>query len=367
MSVDQIIKSLGDIEVKIDKSKSLTSAELKSLGEQQTELANRLLKLETRSGSAPSVTWGEAFTKSDAYNGFVFNKQPDAHLEVKNTITNTVGNTPAGIVPGVVPGAFAPLTIENIFRSVPAADNSISYSRENVFTNAAAEVTEGSDSAESSITFTPTTLPIQTVAHWVKVSKQLADDAPALAAYINTRLAYGVQRRIDSQLVNGIGTNPNLSGIFKSGNYTAHGYADSMLGSVLKKHVLIRKTIADLVSSGYVPDAILLNPMDWMQFEIDMLTNNPTIASVADLNNGIPPRLFGVPVVQSASIAADTFAVGSFKLAGVIYNRGDVAIDMSYSDDDNFTKSLVTLMATRRLALAIEAPQAIRAGDLTPA
>lgn len=333
MSVDQIIKSLDDIEVKIDKSKTHTAAELKNFGEQQVELANRILKLETRSGSASSVTWGEAFTKSDAYKGFVFNKQPDAHLEVKNTITNTVGNTPAGIIPGVVPGAFAPLTIENIFRAVPAADNSISYSRENVFTNAAAEVTEGSDSAESSITFTPTTLPIQTVAHWVKVSKQLAADAPALAAYINTRLAYGVQRRIDSQLVNGNGTNPNLSGVFKSGNYTAHGYADSLLGSVLKKHVLIRKTIADLVGSGYVPDAI-------RNRHADQQSNHCQRGGLEQRHPAAPVWRTGV--VQSASIAADTFAVGSFKLAGVIYNREDVAIDMSYSDDDNFTKSLGT-------------------------
>jgi hypothetical protein len=40
---------------------------------------------------------------------------------------------------------------------------------------------------------------------------------------------------------------------------------------------------------------------------------------------------------------------------------------MSDSDSDNFTKNLITIRAERRLALAIEAPAAIRAGDLTPA
>lgn len=131
--------------------------------------------------------------------------------------------------------------------------------------------------------------------------------------------------------------------------------------------MLIRKVIADLTAAGYPPTAILLNPANWLEFEIDMLTNNPTLASVADLSNGIPPRLFGVPVVQSIGVAADTFAVGAFNVAGVIYNRSNVNVSISYSDDDNFTKQLVTVLAERRLALAIEAPHAIRAGDLTPA
>lgn len=367
MSFDQVMKKLDDIEADVVKSQNLSKTELKNLGDQQRDLANRLLKLETRGGSVSSVEWGGQFTGSESFKSFLSGKKQDAVFEVKNTITNTVGNTFAQPIPGAVPGAFAPLTLESIFQRVETEANAIDYNRENVFTNSAAEVAEGSDSAESSITFTSVNAPVRSVAHWVKISSQLAADAPALAAYINTRMAYGVNRRIETQLATGNGTAPNLSGILKSGNYTAHGYADANLGSVLKKHVLIRKTIADLIASGYTPTAILLNPNDWLSFEIDMLANNPTIASVADLSNGIPARLFGVPVVQSSAITSDTFAVGAFNLAGTIYNRSDVNVSLSYSDDDNYTKQLVTVMAERRLALAIDAPQAIRAGDLTPA
>jgi site-specific recombinase XerD len=44
-----------------------------------------------------------------------------------------------------------------------------------------------------------------------------------------------------------------------------------------------------------------------------------------------------------------------------------VVVEMSDSDDDNFTKNLITLRAERRLALATEKPAAVRGGDLTPA
>ncbi len=366
MSIDQIMSKLDEIEASVEKN-SLSKNELKNLGDQQRELANKLRQLETRGGSNAVVDWGTKMTEDPSYKAFIANGRSDCNIQVKNSITNTVGNTLAQPLIGVTPGAFLPMTREGIFPSTPTDANAVDGVRENVFTNSAAETAEGSDSAESSITFTTINTPIRSVSHWIKVSRQLADDAPALAAYVNTRMAHGVNRRIETQLATGNGTAPNLSGIFKSGNYTNHGYTDANLGSVLKKHVLIRKTIADLVTSGYTPTAILLNPIDWMSFEIDMLTNNPTIASVADLSNGIPPRLFGVPVVQSSAITADTFAVGAFNLVGTIYNRSDVNISLSYSDDDNFTKQLVTVMAERRLALHIDAPQAIRAGDLTPA
>ena len=77
-------------------------------------------------------------------------------------------------------------------------------------------------------------MPVSTVAHWIKISKQLAADAPALAAYVDTRMRYGVNQKVDIQLVVGDGTAPNISGTYDTGNYTAHGYANAALGSTLK-------------------------------------------------------------------------------------------------------------------------------------
>ena len=118
------------------------------------------------------------------------------------------------------------------------------------------------------------------------------------------------------------------------------------------------------MAAGYSPDAILLNPADWATIENDLLiTAGGKIPF--DYNNG-QARLWGLPVVQSVGVTADTFAVGAFGQAGTIHNREGVVVEMSDSDGDNFTKNLITLRAERRLALAIEVPAAIRGGDLTP-
>jgi HK97 family phage major capsid protein len=209
-------------------------------------------------------------------------------------------------------------------------------------------------------------MPISTVAHWIKISRQLASDNAQLAAYVNTRMRYGVNLKVETQLVAGDGTAPNISGILDSGNFTAHGYANAALGSALKKFVLIRKVLADSWAAGYPADAIVLNPADWGQMEIELMTTaaGQTLYSVSE---GGVPRLFSVPVVQSVGMTAGTFAAGAFGQAYMVHNREGVVVEMSDSDSDNFTKNLVTIRAERRLALATERPAAVRAGTLTPA
>ena len=255
--------------------------------------------------------------------------------------------------------------MEALLPSMPTSSNAIEFTREASFTNSAAEVAEGAAKAESALTWSLVNMPVSTVAHWIKISKQLAADAPALAAYVNTRMRYGVDRKVDTQLVVGDGVAPNISGVYDTGNFTAHGYLSGALGTVLPKLVLIRKIMADLYAAGYPADAICLNPADWAQIEIDLFTSTANTVRVG-VNAAGQQTLFGLPVCQCIGMAADTFLVGRFSEAYMVYNREGVVVEMSDSDSDNFTKNLITLRAERRLALATEKPAAVRGGDLTP-
>jgi len=128
---------------------------------------------------------------------------------------------------------------------------------------------------------------------------------------------------------------------------------------------LIRTIMGNMESAGLVPDGIVLNPADWAAIDIALFTTaaGQTMRSV---NEAGQPVLFGVPVVSSVGMTADTVAVGAFRQACTIYDREQLTVDMSESDGDNFTKNLITIRAERRLALAVERPAAIVAGDLTP-
>ena len=383
MSVELIQKGLDSIESKIAEFAAKAKAEteavgkvahdtaeaIENLGVKQRELADDILQLKQRGAlqveSRPADVWGEQFVKSDSYKSFMTGAATKARFEVKNTLVGADANVAPDRKPGIVPGAFQMLTLESLFPSLPTSSNAIEFTKEASFTNSAAETAEAGEKPESALTWELVSMPVSTVAHWIKISRQLAMDNAALAAYVETRMRYGVNRRVETQLAVGNGTAPNISGIFDTGNYTAHGYADAALGSTLKKLVLIRKAIGDLMAAGYPPDAIILNPADWATIENELLTVQAGKIPF-DYVNGGQPRLWGLPIVQSVGVTADTFAVGAFRNAGTIHNREGVVVAMSESDDDNFTKNLITLRAERRLALTIEVPAAIRGGDLTP-
>lgn len=384
MSVEQILKGLESVEARLTKADERaahearehgkvseeTKAALEKIGTEQRVLADRLVALEQKGFVQPAgktdESWGAQLVKSDKLQAFQSGQTGKCRVEVKNTLTGSDTNVAPDRSPIIVPGAAPMLTLEGFLNSLPTSSNAIEFTKEASFTNSAAEAAEGAAKAESALTWSLVNMPISTVAHWIKISKQLASDNAALAAYVNSRMVYGVNRRVETQLVSGNGTAPNISGILDSGNFTAHGYLSGDLGSTLAKLVLIRKMIADCWNAGYPADAILLNPVDWAAIEIDLFTVAAGQVPFKYDEAG-RPVLFGLQVIQSVGMTADNVAVGAFRTAYTVYNREGVMVELSDSDSDNFTKNLVTIRAERRLALATEVPAAVRAGDLTPA
>jgi len=386
-SIELLMKSMDNIEATlkavsdkadgqvatVGKISTDTKTALDALGTQQRELADRLLSIEQKGTQQPESkeisTWGAQLIKNARYADFAGGNLNKLRVEVKNTLVGSDTNVAPDRKPGIVSGAVLPFSMEALIPSTPTSSNAIEFTREASFTNSAAEAAEGAAKAESALTWSLVNMPVSTVAHWIKISKQLAADAPALAAYVNTRMQYGVNQKVDTQLVVGDGVAPNISGTYDTGNFTAHGYADAALAAIsatLKKYVLIRKVIADLYAAGYPADAIVLNPADWATMEIESFTVASNMIRIG-INAAGQQTLFGLPVIQAIGMAADTFQVGRFSEAYMIHNREGVVVEMSDSDSDNFTKNLITLRAERRLALATEKPAAVRGGDLTPA
>lgn len=60
------------------------------------------------------------------------------------------------------------LTVRDLLAQGRITSNALEYVRENVFTNAAAPVAEGTLKPESNITFTKETANVKTIAHWIQ-------------------------------------------------------------------------------------------------------------------------------------------------------------------------------------------------------
>ena len=376
--IEGIEKSLNDFQAKANeeitnsgKVSEETKNAMASIGESQREIADRMLALE-QAGlsnselSAPS-SMGSEFIKTDGFANFMSGNANKVSVEVQNAaLVGSDATVAPDRKPGVIGGAFQPLTLEQFLNSMPTTSNAIEYTRESSFTNNAAEVAEGSASAESTPAFELKVMPISNVTHDTPITKQLAADNASLAAYINTRMAYGVNLKVEQQLAVGNGTAPNISGLLDAGNFTAHGYSAANLGATLPKHVLIRKMIGDAWAAGYPVDGIVMNPVDFATLEIEALITSAGQSRVS-VNAMGQPTVFGVPVVQSIGITADTILVGAFGQSATVHNRQGVMIEMSDSHGSNFTSDIITIKASRRLALTAERPAGILAGDLTPA
>jgi HK97 family phage major capsid protein len=189
-----------------------------------------------------------------------------------------------------------------------------------------------------------------------------------LAAYINTRMVYGVNLRVENQLIAGNGTAPNISGMTASGNFTAHGYTAASLtaaGLLSNRFDLIGKMIGDSQVGDFPADAIMVNPADW--WTMRLAKDGQGRYLLGDPGSSAPPALFGLPVVATAAITADNVLVANLSMAATFHTREGVSVELSDSDADNFTKNLITVRAERRCALTVERPAALRYGDLTPA
>lgn len=345
----------------LGKADELVKGELRALSEKfESTITEISQKMDSaRKESAPELTAGAEFVKSEQFKQLLAGQTQRARFEVKNTVTSGSTTVFPQQNPAIIRGNFAPLTIRELFRSIPVTSNMVNSLREASWTNDAAEVSQGAAKPESDATFEQYNVPITTVAHWIKVSNQLLADAPAIVAYIDTRARDGLAQRIDAQLLNGNGTSPNLSGLTDSGNFTAY---TATSGDLLVD--AINRAKYSLWATGNMPDVVVVNPADWGAME-----RTREGAGTGQYLYGAPGTMagenpFGLRIVLSNNMAAGKFLVGAIDASAVLYTRQGATVEMGYVNAD-FTNNLVTIRVEERLGLGVERPSAILYGNFT--
>ena len=394
MEFENIIKKLDEIDQKYQDSSKSSEKALKDLGEQQLKFAKELEKLsaeclamqkkneEYPSGSSHDLSIGEQFVKTANFSKFAADVKSGMHVrETFKTKSATVSTTTTGITDnflggvqdmgGIIGIPNRKLVIESLIPHIPVTAGSMSMVKETSFTNNAAVVAEAGSKPESTFEFEKYNVNIETVAHWTKISEQLAADAPAVQAFINTRMQYGLQNKIDQQLVTGSGTSGELAGFLKSGNY--HDYSSAITidtGDTLIDFAA--KIQAAIESNNYAPQYLLLNPMDWTK--LTLLKDTQKRYILGGPGSASQKTLWGIPVITTSSIPTidttttpDTpakYLMADFSLGAAILDRQELVVDIDRTQDD-FIKNLLTIRVERRLALAILDNKAIAGGDLS--
>lgn len=383
--LDAILKSLDAVGAKIDEidadgkaSVAAVKEEMKKLGEEQVKFARELAALQQASadGAAESdnrvKSIGEKFTESANYKAFSANTRDvrgARHIVSTKTDSPTVSTVSPAISRNTIAAPYqlagiwgAPeqqLIVENLIPHIPVSTSAVEYLKHTGFTNNAGVVAEGAAKAESTFEFDLATANVVTIAHWTKITEQLAADAPAVTAYINAKMMYGLQLKVDNQIISGTGTSTQLGGFLKSGNHTDYSSAVTVpTGANLMDFALLIKTKLDTL--GYPPKVLLLNPEDWAG--LALLKDTQKRYLLGGPAGVTTKSLWGLPVETTASVPSGKYIMADFALGSTIYDRQEVALEIDREGDD-FRKNLLTIRVERRLGLGVEDAAAIAGGD----
>lgn len=324
----------------------------------------------------PKKTLGDQVRNSRAFKEYMENGQLNISSEIKyNPIleSKTLVDEGTAYPPSVVrsdliyPTALRnPNAVIDLFSVIPTTQYQYKYLEETTFTNNAAEAAEAAAFGESALAFTENTENIRKFGVSIPVTEELLADVASVNGYLDSRLRTMLQLRLDSQLLNGNGTAPNIRGILnKTGintfNFSSYAGNLGRIGQLYQAITEIRK------DAFLEPDAIIMHPSDWNDVVTAVSTDfagtstagytekSPLFVGAGMFGNGVTPSIWGVRVVPTTAISAGTVLVGVFGggLASHIISREGMEVAMSDSHDDFFTKDKVMMKASMRLGFAI--------------
>jgi len=318
-----------------------------------------------RPGGSDRVTAGREVVDSESFKAYTAGgAQGQFKMEPKAAITSLDGSG-GGLIwsdreTAPVNMARRQLLIRSLLNVVPTGSNAVEYSKQVLRTNAAAPTAEGVALPESTYGWEQATAGVKKIGHFINVSEEALNDSAQLAGEIDGELSYGTDLAEEGQILAGSGTGQNLSGLITE----ATAFAAAVGLPNTDRIERLRLGMLQVVLADYASDGIVLNPMDWAG--IELMRETATGAFLFGVpGTAAAPALWRMPVVESNSMTAGEWLVGSFFMAATLYDRQQNEVLLSTEHDGNFVKGMVTVKSTKRVALAVKRPASLVTGNFT--
>ena len=329
-------------------------------------------KMARRGGDHEPGSFGR---KSTPVDSFIESKQLESLLGGANSTGRVVlsnGDLPSlrkaltsasvDVQPQRAPGLFnnpqVRLSLLDLLPIVPVSNSSFEFmSLKTAANGAAVQVAEGDLKAESTPEFEMKTANVITIAHWVRASNQILSDAPALQNQLNNLLRYGVQAKLEAELMKGDGTTGHILGLELQAtayNPTATHASDR-----------VGQAQTALQAAGWNPSVIVMHPTDWFAIASERAETGNGQYVLGSPRDPSGQNLWGLPVVTSPGITVGTALVMDTSQVALL-DREQVTVMASREDRDNFVTNQTTLLAEGRFGLAVFAPGAVLSVALNP-
>ncbi len=327
---------------------------------------------------------GERFVGSDEVKAWLSGIMVNGHVPAKQHLQSPAVNmktvlsakglltgasrTSAGALvnldykPLVDAAPFRPLTIRDLLTNGETSSDTVEYPQIVGYTNNAGMVPEaqysgaigtgnpvittvtGGVKPESAMQLVKVDAQVKTVAHFMPVTTRALQDAPQIRTLIDGFLEFGLEQKLEDQIIAGDGTGENFLGILNTGGIQTQTFVTDILKTT-------RKARTKLKTPGRVtPSAYVMNPLDWET--IDLSQNEQGMYYFGGPQVMGNPRLWGVPVVESEAVPPGTAILADWHYA-VLWDRMQAAITMSNSHADFFIRNLVAILAELRAAFGV--------------
>lgn len=313
----------------------------------------------------------KAFTESEQFGHLAGGAPSTGRVALEGysvkSITNAgqgvEGSTGFSVQPQRADGIFndprREMTLLSVLRTLPVQTGTFEYVKlGNYVNNAAFQIEEGEEKQETTVPTDVVETKVATIAHWCSASAQVLSDEPALEQQIGNLLGYGLLARLESEIIAGPGGQGRIKGLLElASEYTGPGVGEAA--------DIIGEALTEMSANGWRPGVIVMNPTDWFSIISERAASGDGQYVLGSPRDPAPPSLWGVPVVTTPSIGADTALVIDPEQVALL-DRQAPTLMMSREDKANFTSNLVTILAELRAGLAVFADGAVLKLDLNP-
>lgn len=271
----------------------------------------------------------------------------------------SVGTVVAPDIRGQVPVLDLPLGARELFGSGSTSVAAMTVYVESPMTNNAAEVAKSLTSSatlpESGIAWIAAVETTKQVGHYIPVDESALKNIPWLEGQIRNRLLTGLDQKINTQLLWGLGTGVLLEGLAERDNVQTFTRSTDALIEDIKRMA----TKSYKASGGAMPSVAVMTPdlYDDMIFAKASGSGEYIYIALATING---PTVMGLKIVQDVAAfdpktnGVDNVFVGSPQCGEVTdQEQGNVEVGWT---GDQFIQNAATLKANASLALQVWRP-----------
>lgn len=244
------------------------------------------------------------------------------------------------------------LSIWDLITKRPASGPIIQWVEESSRTKDATGTSEGAEKSNSSFVLGNRVSQAVTIPTHLTVSRQLLEDVEEMREFIRDILMNAVEEHIEDQLLYGDGdaNSGNLQGIMSHADLVTQSFLTNVYDTVRAGIRQLRK------DNRAEANHLIVNHDDHYNMDTLKATDGHYlwVDSGRSALGGPVDQLWRVPIVPTNSILSGTGLLGNFNLGTSIRVVSPMQLLVSYENQDNFVRNMVTTLCETRLHFIIK-------------